>query len=165
MEETGGWAALSDIIYELPLFTVRRGGLRWPAHQEAKREEETVADLAVQLLAEQKADEERQWALEIVNRVRALNVAQYLDGTEVRFTKKFSGDREYTYLAVKTAGQWFVTGDDCHYDDDAFERLLAGKVGFVRFEVTYVKGEIVAMPYKHSSHAVGEAMEGEEDPT
>ena len=33
------------------------------------------------------------------------------DGTVVRFTKTFTnGDQTYTYVAIKAAGRWYVTG-------------------------------------------------------
>lgn len=99
-------------------------------------------DYALQMLQEQRDSASKQKAAEIVQRVKQLHVAEISPGTKVTFTKKFSGDKAYTYLALKVddekAGQlWFVTGRERGLTNERFEELLAEKLGFERFELLF----------------------------
>ena len=110
-------------------------------------------DYALQMLQEQRDSASKQKAAEIVQRVKQLHVDEISPGTKVSFVKKFSGDKEFTYLALKVddekAGQlWFVTGRERGLTNEKFEELLAEKLGFENFQrlATVPLDSIMASP-------------------
>lgn len=101
-------------------------------------------DYALEMLREQRESASKDRAAEIVAQVKALHVDEMSPGTKVSFVKRFSGQREYTYLALKVhdersdhAGEdlWFVTKRTNPLTNEQFEELLAEKLGFEDFTV------------------------------
>jgi hypothetical protein len=140
---------MEDEELYLPAFTVRRGGIRWPGYpvNEPDGEERNGMDYALEMLQEQRDSASKQKAAEIVASVKTLHIGEISPGTKVTFTKKFSGDKAYTYLALKVddekAGQlWFVTGRERGLTNEKFEELLAEKLGFENFQQLFVGSAI-----------------------
>jgi hypothetical protein len=130
-------------------------------------------DYALSMLQEQRESESKARAAEIVARVKLLHIAELSVGTKVSFVKKFSGDKAYTYLALKThdiiggigMDRWYVTGKSDKYTNEEFEELLAEKLGFESFQ-RLVPIVDVTTPVNDgiTSYAIGLADPGEEDP-
>lgn len=130
------------ITGDLPKITVPRGGIRWPVRKPATPTQPRRTgklDYALQMLNEQRDSESKARAAEIVQRVKALSVEHLHPGIMVSFVKRFSGDKAYTYLALKTVDRdrdaWYVTGKDGTFSNARFEDLLAEKLGFEDFTV------------------------------
>lgn len=97
-------------------------------------------DYALEMLKEQRDSASKERAAAIVAAVKQLHVDEMSPGTKVSFVKRFSGEREYTYLALKVEQKngdqfWFVTGDDDYRTNERFEELLAERLGFEDFQV------------------------------
>lgn len=124
-------------------------------------------DYALQMLNEQRESESKARAAEIVARVKQLHVDELSVGTKVEFTKRYSDDKAYTFLAVKTDAGWFTTGRHVvALTNEEFEELLAEKLGFENFQQLVpvpqaMHGSHWGIP-SQSSHAVGSADPGEE---
>lgn len=129
-------------------------------------------DYALNMLREQRESASKDNAAAIVARVKALHVDEMPTGTKVSFVKRFSGQREYTYLALKVRDEkldvdlWYVTGQAGGLGNERFEELLAEKLGFESFRLLVpvpkpADGGLWVLP---SYHAVGPEMDGEEDP-
>lgn len=154
---SGSWIMPPSTLYDFPHLQVKRGGIRHAFTPQ--REEETVTDKAVELLAQQRFEEAQEKAQAeaeaIVEKVKALNVASYNHNDKVMFTKTMpvqSGDEKtYTYLALRVVEgdkkMWFVTNRPSSLNDFAFESLLARDGGFVAFGQLAVMGPIKASNY------------------
>lgn len=98
-------------------------------------------DYAKEMLHEQRDSELKARAAEIVARVRALHVDELSTGTWVSFVKKFSGDKKYTYLALKSfidgEDLWFITNRKGGLTNESFEDLLAESLGFQDFQQVF----------------------------
>ena len=100
-------------------------------------------DYALEMLQEQRDSASKERAAQIVAAVKTLHVDEMSIGTKVSFVKKFSGSKEYTYLALKTrdtvdgvnTDRWYITGKSGKYTNEQFENLLAEKLGFEDFQV------------------------------
>lgn len=100
-------------------------------------------DYALEMLQEQRDSASKERAAQIVAAVKTLHVDEMSIGTKVSFVKRFSGSKEYTYLALKThdvidgigMDRWYVTGKSGKYTNEQFENLLAEKLGFEDFQV------------------------------
>lgn len=105
--------------------------------------ERNGVDYALNMLQEQRDSASKERAAEIVAAVKTLHVAEMSIGTKVSFVKRFSGDREYIYLALKVANQiggeerWYVTGKESPLTNERFENLLAEKLGFENFQILH----------------------------
>ena len=84
-----------------------------------------MADRAIELLEEQRESEWKRKAQEIVAAVRALNVAQYGDGTIVRFTKD-PVHPESLPLEAADVLRKVIEGKTSEVVDRALEDLLGG---------------------------------------
>jgi hypothetical protein len=131
-------------------------------------------DYALQMLQEQRESASKDRAAEIVARVKQLHISELSVGTKVEFVKRFSGNKAYTYLALKVHNEmlgmdlWYVTGKEASLQNEAFENFLAEKLGFESFQrltlaredpnADVIKGWAGAI----TSHAVGPADPGEE---
>jgi len=178
----------ADLLGDAPemlKIKVPRGGIRWPVHQvnDTSREEGKHVDYATQMLREKRAlaqeAAEHERSAAVVAAVEMLHVDEMSVGTKVSFVKRFSGQREYTYLALKTHNildgigmdLWYVTNKSRTYTNGEFEELLAEKLGFEDFtvlvparenpNVDVMKGW-VGTPARAMTHAVGLEMDGEE---
>jgi len=161
-------------------------------------------DYALEMLREQDESASKARAAEIVQRVKNLHVDEMSVGVRVSFVKKFSGSKEYTFLALKThdiidgigMDRWYVTNRRGALTNGEFEELLAEKLGFENFELLYPSASLKVSPPDYIkmdteimnpplrdfnrqargtftqvgprpsplSHAIGEEMDGEEDP-
>jgi hypothetical protein len=107
-------------------------------------------DYAREMLHEQRDSESKARAAEIVARVRALHVDELSTGTWVSFVKKFSGDKKYTYLALKSfidgEDLWFITNRKGGLTNESFEDLLAESLGFQDFQQLFPSPGLRAAP-------------------
>jgi len=128
-------------------------------------------DYALEMLKDQRDSASKQRAAEIVQRVKQLHVDEMSPGTKVSFVKRFSGDREYTYLALKVEQKngdqfWYVTGDDDFRTNERFEELLASRLGFEDFQLLFPSPALKAAEGWIRSAAPGAPAETKyEDPT
>jgi hypothetical protein len=133
---------MEDKELYLPEFKIWRGGILWPVYPAKKPsgKETKHVDYALEMLKEQRDSASKQKAAEIVAAVKNLHVDEMSPGTKVSFVKRFSGQHEYTYLALKVQQKndeqvWYVTGDDDVRTNEGFEELLASRLGFEDFQV------------------------------
>lgn len=101
-------------------------------------EESTVTqkdDRAVEMLRADRDSRAELRANEIVQSVRAIDVADKPTGTVITFTKKYNGPRTYTYVAFKFStgsgvNMWCITGQQGRLLDEELEEFLARDGGF-----------------------------------
>lgn len=142
-----GWYAPAMLVYDIGDVRLESGrytinmGPKGRLFVAPQREEEKMTDKAVELLAQQRFEEEQEKAHAeaeaIVAKVKALQVGSYVNGDKVMFTKSLSlrdgSLKTYTYLALRVIEDkkmWFVTGQQGPMTDFAFETLLARDGGF-----------------------------------
>jgi hypothetical protein len=105
-----------------------------------KEKRGSEVDYAKQMLLEQRESESKARAAEIVAHVRQLHVDELSPGTMVSFVKRYSGDQEYTFLALKVVSEklggqrWYITNRDGARTNEQLEELLAEKLGFESFQ-------------------------------